>query len=823
MVNFSLNGEWMMRRVDDCDWQTSIVPGSVYADLLRNNKIPDPYYRTNEYQVMELSNYDYEYKRAFCLPEDFLDLDQLFLSCKGLDTLCDVFLNDHLVLQSNNMHRTYEIPVKQFLNSGENTINIIFQSPVQYIQAQNQLEPLESPKEAIEGIAHLRKAHYMFGWDWGPKLPDMGIWRDICITACDTARLQDLYVTQKHSNGTVSLDVRIAIQRWCEIGLEVHVDVIAPDETIQSESIFMDVNVNQTHLNIDVKDPKLWWPNNFGDQPLYTIKATLLSGGDPLDESSFKIGLRTLTVKQEKDKWGESFYFEINEKPMFSMGADYIPEDNILSRNSREKTKKLIQDCAKANFNTVRVWGGGFYPEDYFYDLCDEYGLIVWQDLMFACCIYSMTEEFEDNIVKEARDNMKRLRHHASLGLWCGNNEQEWFWDTNWCKSKPFHYAADYILQYEVILPSIAEEIDPATFYWRASPSSQGRFVNPNSSDMGDAHYWDVWFGNKMFTEYRNVCPRFVSEFGLQGMPCMKTIETFTLPEDRDYKSPVIKSHQKNESSDQLILDFIDANFRNPKDFESLVYLSQILQAEGIRYGVEHWRKNRGRCMGAIYWQLNDCWPVSSWSSLDCFGRWKALHYEAKRFYAPVMIGAFESDTSIAFSLFNETTEVATGTLAWELVTVSGDVLSQESSYVSAMPLSSNFIQEISFKDYLDTEEKRRTTYCSFRFISSDRILNQGSIIFVLNKDFCFSDPKLKAEISEDNNCYFIDLTCKAYARFVELDLYENDAIFSDNYFDLVPYVSRRVQLLKKDISKPVTLIELESQIRLRSLFDTYN
>lgn len=518
---------------------------------------------------------------------------------------------------------------------------------------------------------------------------------------------------------------------------------------------------------------------------------------------------------------GESFEFEVNGVSFFSMGADYIPEDNILPRCSPDRTERLIKSCAQAHFNTIRVWGGGHYPENYFYDLCDEYGLIVWQDLMYACGVYELTEEFKQLITKETIDNMKRLRHHASLGIWCGNNEQEMAWvEWDWAKKTSLQLQADYIKQYEVLLPAIAKEYDPNTFYWLASPSSKGSFDNPNDENYGDMHYWDVWHGKKPFTEFRTLFPRYMSEFGLQSFPNHKTIETFTLPEDRNIFSPVMESHQKNGTGNEKILYYIGETYRLPKDFNSLLYASQLIQAEGISCGVEHWRRHRGRCMGALYWQLNDCWPVASWSSIDYFGRWKALHYAAKRFFAPVLVSAREDGSKVELHVSNESRSAVKGELKWRLMDSQSNEIVASSKVIDLKALSTSLFEQLDFTEMLNTTAKKRNTYLQFSFEVGGEVVSEGTVLFVKPKHFDFIDPAIETTMTEEKDRFVITVDSKAFARFVELDLGVLDVIFSNNYFDLSAGERKTISLRKDDLNKPASLEELQSQLIVRSVFD---
>ena len=496
-----------------------------------------------------------------------------------------------------------------------------------------------------EGFPHLRKAHCMFGWDWGPRLPDAGIFRPVSLLGVKNSRIESVYVTQHHEEGKVTLDFDVTLElfggsksaqgsgfmeqaaQWDTTRIEV--EVTSPDGKKYHPNLSGKEPAGEApkeDYRIEITDPQLWWPRGYGKQPLYQVKVTLLSKeGEALDTWERRIGLRVLTVNTEKDEWGNCFAYEVNGVKIFAMGADYIPEDNILSRVNRERTRKLLTDAAWANHNCIRVWGGGYYPDDFFFDICDELGLIVWQDFMFACASYELDDDFERNVSKEIVDNVRRIRHHACLGLWCGNNEMETqTLDGVWKTTAKQKY--DYIKLYEYIIPKILQEEDPAAFYWPSSPSSGGNFDNPWDENRGDTHYWDVWHGNKPFTEYRKFRFRYLSEFGFQSFPCLKTVESFTLPEDRNIFSRVMEMHQRNCAANGKILNYLSATYLYPKDFDSLLYTSQLLQADAIRYGVEHFRRHRGRCMGAVVWQLNDIWPVASWASVDYYGRWKALH-----------------------------------------------------------------------------------------------------------------------------------------------------------------------------------------------------
>lgn len=817
MVELDLGGIWRMKKTEDTEWIGGKVPGSVFNDLLKAGRISDPFYRDNEDEAKIIASCDYEYEQDFEVRPAMLEYDQLFLRCEGLDTFTEIFLNGIPVAKTANMHRTYEFEVKGYLRPGINNIRVIIYSPLEYMAQKHREQPVYFGGGSMEGNPYVRKAHCMFGWDWGPQIPDCGIWRKICLRGYNKARLEDVYITQLHEDGRVTLDIRVRTEKWTPGAFSAEVRVTAPDGKIYPAKTA--ITGNEEHLTVIIEKPELWWPNGFGKQPLYKVEVGLKAGSDALDEQKFNIGLRKLRVRREKDQWGESFEFEINNVSIFAMGADYIPEDNLLSRCSPERTKRLIQDCVEANFNCIRVWGGGIYPEDHFYDLCDRYGLIVWQDLMFACAVYEMTPEFTEEIGHEALDNIKRLRHHASLGLWCGNNEMEWGW-TEWDFEKKPRLRTDYLKQFEMLLPAIAAQADPNTLYWPSSPSSGGSFDNPNDENRGDVHYWEVWHSQKPFTDYRKYYFRFCSEFGFQSFPCLKTVESFTLPEDRNVFSCIMEQHQKNGMANGRILSYLADTFKYPKDFDSLLYTSQLLQAEAIRYGVEHWRRNRGRCMGAVYWQLNDCWPVASWASIDSFGRWKALHYHAKKFFAPVLLSAHEEGTNVDLYVTNETMQTVKGNIIWRLRDNASNTLEEGSHEAEVKPLSAAACVHLDFSGTLADKKLQRKAYLEFSLLADGACVSEGTVLFVKPKHFEFINPQLVTEIVDNGDSFTIIIGSKAYAAFVELELSEADGVFSDNYFDISTGTEKHVLLEKSRVSQSLTADRLKKMLKVRSLFD---
>lgn len=831
MKRIDVSRKWKMRILDDkdrgYDYIPATVPGSVYNDLLNVGRMEDPYYRDNEMKALELMKHDFEYRGSIEIDKKELDAaDEVLLKFDGIDTLADIELNGKKLGSTDNMHRIWEYSVKDVLKDKENELVIVFHSPVEYVAKQYEEDPaIQGTEDAMRGFPKIRKGHYMFGWDWGPRLPDAGIWKDVEFLAVKKARLDRIYIRQKFNDDLTGVELvpDISVKpagcsdeiRWSDcagcktgrdplMGLRAVVTVIDPEgNKLYDKKDILDTGNDAGSAALKIDGPRLWWPNGLGEQPLYTVVTELVDEeGNVCDTVTRRIGLRTMKMSTEKDEFGAEFAHVVNGAKFFAMGADYIPEDNILSRCTKERTRDLLMQCKAAHFNCIRVWGGGLYPSDDFYDACDELGLVVWQDFMFACANYRLTRDFEENILAELRDNIRRLAHHASLGLWCGNNEMEMFVDKGEWGAKN-EIKSDYVKMYEYLFPRLLEEEDPDRFYWPASPSCGGGFDEPNSPDRGDVHYWDVWHGNKPFTEYRKFYFRYLSEFGFQSFPSIKTVESFTLPEDRNVFSYVMEKHQRNASANGKIMNYMEQTFLYPNDLDTLIYASQLLQAEAIRYGVEHFRRNRGRCMGTVYWQLNDCWPVASWSSIDYYGRWKALHYYAKRFFAPLMISCeeeslltqtmnvnaepFEVKKSIHLSVANETMGEKCGTVMWQLRSNDGSVIREESEEVSVDAMSSKWLDTVKLPE-ADLYEN----YVSYQFAGEDAVISQGTVLFCPPKHFKFVDPKLAVRLEGDE----IVVTSSAYAKSVEIRNDNDDLILSDNFFDLNGD-ERRIKIIK--------------------------
>lgn len=792
----------------DAALETS-VPFSVYHDLFAHGEIDDPYYRDNAEAAMELSRDDYTYRCRFDAQPEIFSCEKILLHFDGVDTLADIYLNGNLLGSTYNMHREWEFDAADCLKEKDNLLEVRFHSPIVYMEEQVEKNgSIPSNTDTLDGFNYLRKANCMSGWDWAPKLPDMGIFRPVTLLGVSKERIYGVLIRQKHEGGkvTLSFDADTMVSRT-GADAQYRVRVTAPDgEVLTGED---------SPKELVIEDPMLWWPRGYGEQYLYTVRVEATAGGVLQDVWERRIGLRTMGMKIEKDQWGESFAHEVNGVAVFAMGADYIPEDCLLPRFSRERTKELLEQCALANYNTIRVWGGAGYPEDWFFDLCDEYGFLIWEDLMFACSTYRLTEEFEENISQEIAENIRRIRHHACLGLWCGNNEMEGMIVDGYTNDP--YLLGDYTRMYSYVIPKIVKREDPDAFYWPSSPSSGGDFDDPHSESRGDAHYWKVWHGYQPFPDYRKHNFRYASEFGFESLPAMKTIESFTLPKDRNVFSWVMDKHQRSENGYAKMMVYMAQYFRYPENISDLVYASQLLQAQAMRYGVEHWRRNRGECMGAVVWQLNDCWPVASWSSIDYFGRWKALHYFEKRFFAPVLLSCCEEgllsqnpnlnsrpyriEKSIRLHVANETMEEKRVIVRWSLRDAGSAVIGEERwKEVTVPALSGVWLEKEEFPD-ADLLEHHVYYECEM----DGEIISGGSVLFSMPKFYNYRDPKLTVRREGDE----LIVTAQAYAASVELLNEDENWVLDDNYFDMEAG-ERRVRILSGDAK----------EIRVRSVYD---
>lgn len=865
-----LSSGWMLTIPEDNVYHIgpdpipATIPGSVYSCLLENKLMPDPYWRDNELDALKLMENDFLFTEHFVPEKEVLSSDRVILKFDGIDTIADITLNGTFLGHTENMHRSFEFDVKELLKEGENELAVKFFSPLKFCAASHEkIKNMEST-DAVPGYPQLRKAHCMFGWDWGPRLPDAGFYRPIRLLGVKKARLSDdIRVMQEHEieetgvHGNVVKKVKLAVTAVTDpVHAEgVHAEITLTDPDGRTTCFAADEKEEKClGGKLTVENPKLWWPNGYGGQDLYTVTVRLIDDatGEELDQTQKRIGLRTVTVDtspfpeevrdphigpqvREDRKEGRHFDFVVNGLRIFAMGGDYIPEDNILQRVTRDRTEILIRDAAEAHYNCIRIWGGGYYLDDFFYDLCDEYGLLLWQDFMFACASYELTEDFEENLKAEFTEVVRRLRHHASMSVWCGNNEMEaqvledhWNGEFNELIPgmggiRPVHHASnkqyyDYIKLYEYILPKIMKAEAPEAFYWPSSPSSGGNYEDIYEENIGDAHYWGVWHGGDQFSDYRKHHFRFLSEFGFQSFPCMETVRSFTEPEDRNVFSEVMEMHQRNTAANGKIMNYLSATYRYPKNFDELLYCSQMLQLDAIRYGVEYFRRIRGTCMGTVVWQLNDIWPVASWASIDYYGRWKALHYGEKRFFAPVSITCEEHgrldqkpfvnslpipvEYSAALHVANETGETVKGTVRWQLRRPDSSVIRENEKDIEIAPYSGTWLDKEIYNGLADEREM----HLYYEFVQDGKIVSSGSAMFVAPKHYHFADPKLSVRVEGDT----VIVTSEGYAKGVCIESEDGNLRLSDNFFDM----EKGERVLAIVGKKP------EGELRVRSVYD---
>ena len=821
MKTLTLNGQWRVKQADNskAQWLPAAVPGCIHTDLLAAKEIPDPYYRDNELQVMWVGEADWHYRRTFAVPEEFLQRERVLLRCAGLDTLAMIKLNGRIIGHTDNMFRTWEFDVKEFLHAGENEIEILFESALRHGQKkleERYIHSWSTDSHKLPGGNYVRKAAYHFGWDWGPKLVTCGIWRDIELLAFDT-RLADVRIIQEHSQkGGVGLQAQIEVETK-DLQPLTAVCTVTYDRAIVAvqESV---VQKGAAALTLPISKPQLWWPNGLGKQPLYNIEVRLFDAqGKTLDLWQKRIGLRTIALDRHEDEWGESFQFRINGLPFFAKGANWIPADNFVTRLTDDHYRQLLADAASANMNMLRVWGGGIYEQDIFYDLCDELGICIWQDFMFACATYpAFDEDFMATVKEEAVDNIQRLRHHACLALWCGNNElEQGLVSETWTQISMS--LEDYGRLFDQLLPDLVSTHDPQTSYWPSSPHSpHGNRYDWNNPHWGDAHVWEVWHGKQPFEYYRTCRHRFCSEFGFQSFPEPHTVASYTVPEERNITSYVMEHHQRSGIGNQTIIHYMLDWFRMPTSFENTLWLSQIVQGTSMRYAVEHWRRSMPRGMGTLYWQLNDCWPVASWSSLDYDGRWKALHYMARRFFAPLIISGVEDQSrgTVEVHITSDQLSEENGEVRWQVTSVAGQEISSGSLPVSIRAQANQLVTELDLQALIERYGPRDLLLWLELVDELGQIRTKNLVTFVRPKHLALQEPQIDMVLAkaEDGTVNAVTLEAKKPALWVWLEAEDEPTHFSDNFFHLRPGQPVTITLKEKTLGR----------LKANSLIDTY-
>lgn len=813
-----LGGAWKFRKAGTKEWYPARVPGVVHTDLMRNNLIPDPFYRDNEGKVQWIGESGWEYVKTFQFNESNFEWRHIDLVAKGLDTYANVYLNDSLILVADNMFREWYVDIKQYLHIGTNTLRIQFPSILQQNKAQYDKLPFKLPGD--EKVV-CRKAAYQFGWDWGPTLVTCGIWRDIYIRQWQTVNVLGVQAIQKRLTDSVA-DLSAQFTLFSEIGDSVDIRMFLDSALILHQQVELNKGPNVIRGDFSIPKPRRWWPNGLGNPELYTLGWEVRFSDKLAAKGSQKIGLRTIELVQAPDSAGRSFYFKVNGVPVFAKGANYIPQDNFLPRVTDSAYRALIQDVKASGMNLLRVWGGGVYEKDLFYDLCDENGIMVWQDFMFACAMYPGTKEFLDGVRDEAIQNIVRLRRHPSIALWCGNNEIDEGWK-NWGWQKQYGYNAEdsaaawkaYRTIFNVILPNNVKRFDTLRPYIASSPlHGWGR---PESLTEGDSHYWGVWWGKEPFSMYQKKVGRFMSEYGFQAFPDLATIKKFTTPEDRTLGSPVMKAHQKHPVGYETIDEYLLRDYKKPKDFESYDYVSQLLQAGGIVSAIEAHRRGMPQCMGTLYWQLNDCWPVVSWSSRDYYGRKKALHYALPQAFGKMLISPYLEDGRVKVSICSEDTSLAKAVMTVRVMDFSGNLITDEGFSVE-IPGNSSLV----YYDTLQTallgkiDPKSVLMLVTLKGGMFDPFKARNILYFVPPKDLDLPEVTVGKTVTKTLNGYSINLSSDKLVKNLFISTTAKGE-FSDNYFDLLPGVPTTIEF-----KTTAMLTDPGKKFTVRNLTDTY-
>lgn len=799
--------KWQFKNSKENKWLTASVPGTVHLDLMNNKIIPDPYQDENEKKVQWVENEDWDYQTSFNISSKELANQNIDLVFNGLDTFSEIYLNGKLLQSTDNMFRKWTIPVKQNLKTGENTLQVKFKSAVNVGKELAKKVPFTTPESPR---SYVRKAQYQFGWDWGPRLVTAGIWKNVQLNFWNQAKLENVKIEQK------------AFTRQ-KADLNIHAEIFAEKEGKYSflinkisQNITLKSGKNIISIPYQIQNPKLWQPNGWGDPNLYQLKISLQKDSKTIAEKSERIGLRTVELIQEKDEKGKSFYFKVNGNPMYAKGTNWIPSDSFTPRITKEKYHKLIKDCKEANMNMIRVWGGGIYEDDEFFKACDENGILVWQDFMFAGSFYPSDWNFQKNVELEVKDQVERLQNHPSLALWCGNNEVDEA-IVNWGYQKQFKYSKedsvqvwkDYKKIFHEVIPNAIKKYatNDKQIYWPSSPSIG--WGHQKSLTEGDSHYWGVWWGEQPFEIYNEKVPRFASEYGFQGMPTLETTKSmFSGAPDLSLQNGTIKAHEKHSRGWEIIDNYMKRDYHIPTDFVKYNYVSQLLQARGMQIAIEAHRRAKPYNMGTLYWQLNDCWPVVSWSSIDYLGNWKALHYQIKRSFENRMILTNEKDGVMNFYAVNDALKKFDDVhLETQVISFKGIVLDEISSDPNGKILEGILkLDPIEIENLIGDKDKNEVFLHLILKDKNDKVIAENNYFFSKPKDLKLTKPTIKIKKISATE---IEISTDVLAKDVYLI---GDTHFSDNFFDLLPGTSKTIKL-----SKPLEKVEV------MSLWDTIN
>ena len=825
----ALDHGWQFREVTaaaqeaETGWLPATVPGDVHLDLLANKKISDPFFRDNEAKLQTIETESWEYRLDFDVTPALLARANVDLVFDGIDSAAEVYLNSTQVLSADNSFRIWRVAAKAHLHAGKNQLRVVFPSPLKAAEQVAEGDPWRT-KTLTQAKTYIRKPAYEYGWDWGPRFVTSGIWKPVRLEAWDKVRIADFAVRQRDVSKEVAhLDAEVEVEAASAGPARVSVQYSdAGKPAILTTRATLHAGRNVIDLRIEIRQPKLWFPAGYGEQPLYEFTAQAGAGVLTAEERKVKVGLRSVVLRRELDKWGRSFEFVVNGIPIFAKGADVIPFDSFPNRVTTADYRRILESARDANMNMIRHWGGGYYETDEFYSICDELGIMVWQDFMFGNDWQPGTYAFKLNIEAEAEDQVRRLRNHPSIVIWSGNNETEaamaWAPRATLSLDVKYQMWQDYLTEFSGILNRVVARLDAETPYWPSSPSADYEQTG-DKFESGDTHDWSVWHGRVPFTDYEKHHWRFVSEYGFQSFPETRTVESFTIPEDRaNIFTPVMLAHQKNNEGNSIIHDYMLRDYSEPKDFASFLYASQVLQAEGIKIGAEHFRRSRPETMGSIFWQLNDCWPVASWSSIDYYGRWKALQYYARRFYAPVLVSPHVEDGVVKVFIVSDRTAAQDAELRVRLMDFYGKVLLEEKRTVNIAPLSSQVDLEWPL-DKISTAAGGDLTkvFAVADLGRADTQISRNLIYLVPVKQVHLKPAALNVEVGGQNGSYTIHVTSPVLARDVYLSFGNLDVKLSDNYFDVLPGETVTIT-----VTTTASRDDLQAQMKAVSLTDAF-
>jgi beta-mannosidase len=827
-ASLSLDKGWKFRQVtaapqgDGGEWFPAKVPGDVHLDLLANKKISDPFYRDNEAKLQWIENASWEYRLDFDVTPEFFARTNVDLVFDGIDAAAQVFVNGEQVLDADNMFRVWRVPAKSHLHAGRNHLSVVFPSPIRAAERAAAGDPFHLQSK-IPDRTYIRKAAYEYGWDWGPRLVTSGIWRPIHLEAWNKLRIADFAIRQRDvSHDVAHLSAEFDIEASVEGDAKLDLHYMTNGNPVAlSTTVIVHKGHNLVEIPIEIVHPRLWYPAGYGEQFLYSFTARISTANQIATERTVKTGLRSIELRRQLDQWGRSFELVVNGIPVFAKGADVIPFDSFPSRVTTADYRRILQSARDANMNMIRDWGGGYYETDEFYALCDELGIMVWQDFMFANNSPG-TYAFKLNIEAEAEDQVRRLRNHPSIVLWCGNNEVEtalnWAPLNNLPADVKSQMWQNYLTEFSGILPRVVARLDPEIPYWPSSPSADYEPLS-DQFQSGDAHDWAVWHGRAPFSEYELHNWRFVTEYGFQSFPEMRTVESFTGPQDRTgIFTPIMLAHQKNNEGNSIIQEYAARDYPRPKDFAGFLYLSQVLQAEGIKIGAEHFRRNRPRTMGSIFWQLNDCWPVASWSSIDYYGRWKALQYYARRFYAPILVSPHIKTGTLEVYVVSDKTEAVRATLRVRLMDFDGKVLMDETHSIDVAPLASNVVLAWPLEKLANVGVADVASVFAVTDLTANGTELSRNLTYLLPlKQIHLKPAILGVETIGTDRKFKIRVTSPVLARSVYLSFGDLDVHVSDNYFDLLPGETAEIEA-----TTLAQLNELKANLKVVSLTDAF-